>query len=321
MQAIVEDILQSINIFHTAHPHGIVVLWWATATGKSSLSVDIARAMPCEIISSDSRQIFRYMDIWTDKVSAAVRAEVPHYQIDIVNPDAFYTAGQRKKDVCELIPQIQARSKIPLIVGWTGLYIDTLYKNYSVPEVESDFDLRAKRDKLEEEEPWTLWKKLHAIDTVEAAKHHPNSTRYIIRALEIYEKTGLTKTDAAKEQPVQRPMLMIWLWREREDTNARIAKRVGEMLKWWLIEEVTSLLEKWYSPDLQSMQGIGYKETVEHLQSQWSSKPMPLSKLQELITIHTQQYAKRQRTWFRRYINDAENNPKENVEYKVYTMQ
>ena len=238
-----------------------------------------------------------------------------------------------------MIPQIQSRWKTPLIVGGTWLYVDTLYKNYSVPEVGADFDLRAKWDMMEIQEPWILRKKLFAIDPIEAKKHHPNSTRYIIRALEIFEKTGLTKTDAAKEQPVQRPILLIWLRREREDSNVRIAKRVGEMLQSWLIEEVKGLLAKWYTADLQAMHGIGYKEVVTYLESlssraKWNEDErsqekglgtrdqgwMTLEKLQELITIHTQQYAKRQRTWFKRYIADAENNPKENVVYKVYYL-
>lgn len=335
------SIIQDIQEFLKKYPNGIVVLRWATATGKSAMSVEIARTLPCEIISSDSRQFFRGMDIWTDKVSKQIRDEIPHHQIDMIDPDQFYTAGQWKQDVVNLIPEIQSRWKTPLIVGGTWLYVDTLYKNYSVPEVSADFDLRAKWDMMEIQEPWILRKKLFAIDPLEAKKHHPNSTRYIIRALEIFEKTWLTKTDAAKEQPVQWPILMIGLRRERDDSNARIAKRVWEMLQWWLIEEVKWLLEKGYSPELQSMQGIGYKEVVEYLNTnrhpewnegslEWQSNYelqitnyegwMTLSKLQELITIHTQQYAKRQRTWFKRYIADSENNPKDDVVYKVYYL-
>ncbi len=313
---ILQSICNEITNFLVQYPKGIVVVRWATATWKSSMSLDIARTLPCEIISCDSRQFFRNMDIWTDKVSKSIRTEIPHHMIDTIDPDEFYTAGQWKKDVEKLIPEIQARGKIPLIVWGTWLYIDTLYKNYSVPEVEPDFALREKREKEEQVEPGILWKRLMAIDPTEAQKHHPNSTRYIIRALEIHEKTWLTKTDAAKEQPVQRPMLMVWLWRDREDSNTRIAKRVGEMLENGLIEEVRELLDAWYSPQLQSMQGIGYKETVEYLA--WN---ISLEKLQELITIHTQQYAKRQRTWFRRYINDAEKKPKEGVAYRVYEMK
>ena len=318
---LLKKVSTDIEHFLQQYPHGIVVFWWATATGKSSLSVEFARmraqmAKPSEIISADSRQIFKYMNIGTDKVSDDILSEIPHHQINIVEPDWFYTAGAWKKDVCDLIPAIQARGNLPLIVGGTGLYIDTLYKNYSVPEVEADFELRAQREQEDLAEPWILRKRLYAIDPTEAKKHHPHSTRYIIRALEIYEKTGLTKTDAAKEQPVQWPMLMIWLWRERDDTNTRIANRVGTMIDSGLIEEVQRLLDQWYSPDLQSMQGIGYKETAEYLAWHLTRK-----QLEEQIIIHTQQYAKRQRTRFRRYISDAENNPKEGIVYKVYELE
>jgi tRNA dimethylallyltransferase len=357
------NIIHDIQDFLKVHSNGIVIIWWATATGKSSMAVELSRTLPCEIISSDSRQFFRGMDIWTDKISQTILNEIPHHQIDMINPDQFYTAWQWKQDVIKVIPEIQSRWKIPLIVGGTWLYVDTLYKNYSVPEVGADFDLRAKWDMMEIQEPWILRKKLFAIDPIEAKKHHPNSTRYIIRALEIFEKTWLTKTDAAKEQPVQRPILMIGLRRERDDSNARIAKRVWEMLQWWLIDEVKWLLAKGYTPELQSMQGIGYKEVVEYLRSQstpsfWGAaeesregqeellitnywllennsviasnnipviaskakQSMTMQQLQELITIHTQQYAKRQRTWFKRYIADAENNPKDDVVYKVYYL-
>lgn len=310
------NIIKDIQTFLVDYPKGIVVLRWATATWKSSMAIEIARQLPCELISCDSRQFFHGMNIGTDKVSQAIRDEIPHHMIDTINPNEFYTAGQWKKDVEKLIPMIQAGGKIPLIVWWTGLYIDTLYKNYSVPEVEPDFALREKREKDEQTEPGILRKRLMQIDPDEAKKHHPHSTRYIIRALEIYEKTGQTKSEAAKEQPVQWPMLMIGLWRSREDSNERIAKRVVEMVENGLIDEVKWLLAAWYSPDLQSMQGIGYKETVEYLA--WH---ISLKKLTELITIHTQQYAKRQRTWFRRYINDSEKNPKDNVVYKMYEME
>ncbi len=313
---LLKNVTIDIENFLQQYPHGIVVFWWATATGKSNLSIEFARTHACEIISSDSRQVFRHMNIGTDKISEEILKEIPHHQIDIVEPDWFYTAWTWKKDVCALIPAIQARWKLPLIVWGTGLYIDTLYKNYSVPEVSADFELRAKRDQEELEEPWILRKRLHAIDPTEALKHHPNSSRYIIRALEIHEKTGLTKTDAAKEQPVQWPMLMIGLWRNREDTNKRIASRVGTMIDSWLIDEVKWLLAQWYTPELQAMQGIWYKETISYLAWELSRE-----RLEEQIIIHTQQYAKRQRTRFRRYIDDAKNNPKQGVVYKVYELE
>jgi tRNA dimethylallyltransferase len=322
-----------IQTFLATHPNGIIVIGGATATGKSALSIAVADFFrdawgpEVEVISSDSRQFFRRMDIGTDKISAEIRARVPHHQIDIIEPDGFYTAGQWKRDVVALIPEIQGRGHIPVIVGGTGLYIDTLYKNYSVPKVTPD---RPRRDAQMAEdaaaaaawEPGLLWKRLNAIDPTEAAKHHPNSTRYIIRALEIYEKTGLTKTDAAQEQPVQRPMLIIVLRREKEDTNRRIATRVLQMLEEWLLPEVESLLAAWYDPALQSMQGIGYAEMVAFLRGDYGDDMTAEAALtlRDQIILHTQQYAKRQRTWFRRYIKDKEGVVKNGVEIEVVAL-
>lgn len=239
-----EDISHTITTFHQNNPGGVIVIRGATATGKSALSIELAEKFPVEIISADSRQIFRHMDIGTDKVSKEIREKIPHHQIDIIDPDGFYTAGQRKSDTQRLIKEIQSRGHIPLIVGGTGLYIDTIYKNFQMPEVEPDFPLREKWYAEEEAEPGILRKRLNEVDPEEAAKHHPNSSRYIVRALEIFEKTGIMKTASAHELPVEQPLLMIGLWREKEDTNRRINKRIKEMLSAGLIEEVQQLLDK-----------------------------------------------------------------------------
>lgn len=191
----------------------------------------MAEHFPVEIISADSRQIFRYMDIGTDKVSKEIREKIVHHQIDIVDPDETYTAAQWKQQTEKLIDSIIAKGKIPLIVGGTGLYIDMLYKNFEMPDIEADMPLREKWYAEEEKEPEVLRKRLQKIDPEEAQKHHPNSVRYIVRALEIYEKTGKTKTELAKELPVTHPLLMMGLWRDKEDSNMRINARIKEMLQ------------------------------------------------------------------------------------------
>lgn len=142
-----------------------------------------------EVISSDSRQIFRGMDIGTDKIPADIRGKIPHHQIDIVNPDENYTAGQRKESADKQMDAILSRRKVPFIVGGTGLYIDTIYKNFSMPECPPDPILRAELEQKEVEESGFLHRELSRIDPEEAQKLHPNSTRYLIRALEIYHKT------------------------------------------------------------------------------------------------------------------------------------
>ena len=192
--SILEDAKTTISNFKDKNPDRVVIIWWATATGKSRLSVELSDFFDMEVISSDSRQIFRKMDIGTDKISKEIREKIPHHQIDIVDPDQTYTAGEWKDDVDKEVDDILSRWKFPFIVWWTGLYIDTIYKNFSMPECAPDYALRNELEKKEAEEPWYVHKELTRIDPEEAAKLHPNSTRYIIRALEIYYKTWKTKT-------------------------------------------------------------------------------------------------------------------------------
>lgn len=309
---IMNHIIEKIKSFHQANPDGVVIIWWATATGKSSLSIELARSIPTQIISSDSRQIYKYMDIGTDKVSQEIRDEIVHHQIDIVSPSQTYTAGERKADVVKIIPQIHATWALPVIVGGTGLYIDTIYKNFSMPEVAPDESWRAEMMKHEEECPWSLWKSLDEKDPIEALKHHPNSTRYLLRALEICEKTGKTKTELAQQLPVQWPLLMVGLWREKEETNKRINARIKEMVAWWLLDEVQWLIDHGYTIENTAMNGIWYKEVVWYFQGEYGQE-----KMVELLKRNTHRYAKRQRSWFRRYIAEGIQTPKDKVQYEV----
>ena len=292
-----------------------IIIRWATATWKSKLSLLLSDFFDIEIISADSRQIFRWMDIWTDKVPLQRREKIPHYQIDIVNPDETYTAWQRKFDAENEVEEIIWRWKTPVIVWWTWLYIDTIYKNFQMPECPPNYEYRDELQKKEDCEPGYVYKLLQQIDPDEANKLHQNATRYIIRALEIYHETGKTKTELFLHQPVRHPLLMLWLRREKDETNMRINARIKEMLKNWLVDEVKWLLDKWYSPSLQSMQGIGYKEVVGYIQWEYDYDTM-----EELLRKNTHYLAKKQRTWFRRYIAEWIQTPRENVEYQVYHL-
>jgi len=315
----IEDIVQEakheIELFRSKHPNGVVVIWWATATGKSKLSIVLSQYFDTEIISADSRQIFRYMDIGTDKVPDEILAKISHHQINIVNPDETYTSGQRKNDVYKIIPDILARKKIPMIVGGTWLYIDTVYKNFSMPDIPPDMQLRDELFAKEEITPGILHQELTKVDPEEASKLHPKSTRYIVRALEIYYKSGKKKTDTFISQAPAWPLLMLGLRREKEDTNKKINARVREMLKWWLVEEVEWLLKKWYKKTLQSMQWIGYKEVIEYIEWRCSYKDMESN-----IMITTHQLAKKQRSRFRRYIAESIQSQRDNVTYKVWKL-
>lgn len=304
-----------ISDFKKENPNWIVIIRWATATGKSKLSILLSEFFDTEIISADSRQIFKYMDIGTDKVSKEIREKVPHHQIDIIRPDQQYTAWQRQYDTNTIIEDILKRKKLPMIVGGTGLYIDTIYKNFTMPDAQPDPKLREELFKKEESDPWFLHRELTKIDPEEAGKIHPKSTRYLVRALEIYHTTGEKKSETFLPQKVKWPILMIGLRREKEETNKKINARIKEMLKEGLIKEVQWLLEKWYSTNLQSMQGIGYKETVEYIQGKCN-----LEKLEENLKRATHHLAKKQRSRFRRYIAEGKVNPKKNVTYKVFGL-
>ena len=306
-----KKVKDKIQKFIDKNPDGVVFIVGPTASWKTKLSVELINSwINWEIISADSRQIFRYMDIWTDKISKQIREQIPHYLIDFLEPDQFYTAWDWKKDALKYVDKIKSNWKIPFIVGWTGLYTDTIYKNYSLPDAEPDFEFRKKLYEMEEKEPWILWKKLNEVDPEEASKNHPNSVRYIVRALEIYEKTGQPKSVVCRSQPVPFPILMIIKWADKEVANPKINARIKEMFQIWLVEEVKKLLDMWYNESHQSLQSIWYKEIIPYIRWKYS-----LETAKENLKKNTHRYAKKQRTFFRRYLMDMRANPKENVEY------
>jgi tRNA dimethylallyltransferase len=189
IEDIVLDVKDCCQKFLSEFSDWTIIIRWATATWKSKLSLLLSDFFPVEIISADSRQIFRWMDIWTDKVPLEYREKIKHYQIDIVNPDETYTAWQRKFDVENDVEKILWHKNHPIIVWWTWLYIDTIYKNFQMPECAPNYEYRDELQKKENLVPWYVYRLLQEIDPEEASKLHPNATRYIIRALEIYHET------------------------------------------------------------------------------------------------------------------------------------
>ncbi len=313
---ILPDVLERIKQFRSEYPDGIVILWWATATGKTGLSVQIGKQLPVEIISSDSRQVYRGMDIGTDKIMPAQQEGIPHRWLDLVDPDESFTAGERKVYALLHCQQILQRNNIPLIVWGTGLYIDMLYRNYMMPDIAPQRERRATMMHHEEQQPWWLYQELMRLDPDEAQKHHAHSHRYLLRALEICHFTGKTKTEQSWEQPVPYPILLLWLRRDKESTNKLINARINQLVDQWLVTEVQWLLDAWYSHDCQAMQGIGYKEIIGYLHWEyWFDKAI------EHLKRNTHHLAKKQRTRFRRYLTDARCNPKERVVYKTYMLE
>lgn len=316
-----------VETYKKADPETVFVMYGPTATGKTSLSIALAEYLDGEIISADSRQIYTGMDIGTDKIDLSLRQKVPHFAIDIVPPDQLYTAWQWQMDTKQWIDEIQSRGHTAMIVGGTGLYIDTIYRNMTMPpSVPPQRERRYELEALEKETPWYCRALLSSVDPETAVQLHPNATRFIIRALEIYEQTGIPKSQLVHENPVDHPLVMISLTRSVETANALIAQRVGEMLDRGLIAEVQWLLDEGYASSLASMQGIGYKQTIQWLEQkakggkEEKEEKGELSELQDSIILASVQYAKRQRTWFRRYAKDAVSAPRKSVSYVSVDM-
>lgn len=313
MQIISESI---INVFK---PWQLPIIYGQTATGKTRLSLELVKKMrslykkDVEIISADSRQVYRYMDIGTDKIGLDIRNQIIHHQIDIINPDQTYTAGQWQTDVYRIIDEIIWRGNIPMIVWGTGLYIDTIVFNFNMGICEPDREFRKSLEAYVREHGeisqlgttlipdfpsgWQLlWNMLHEVDPIEAMKHHPSSDRFIIRALEIYHKTGVPKSQLVTKQSPKYPLLLIDLQQDVQIGNYMIDRRLEQMIDQGLVTEVQWLLDTWYSRDLASMKTIDYKQTVQYIDGELSYEEYI-----KALQIINHQLAKKQRTWFRRY--------------------
>ncbi len=279
-----------------AKPKTIVILG-PTGVGKSEAAVRVAERIGGEIVSADSRQVYRGMDIGTAKPGPALRNRVAHHLIDIVSPDAVFSAGKFRELAGETVRDILRRGKFPLIVGGTGLYLRALLTGlWEGPR--ADWRLR---DRLEAEEmergPGYLHEKLKSLDPEAAARIHPRDRSKTMRALEVFLLTGVALTRHHRAVPAglpQLPALWIGLSRDRKDLYERINLRVGEMMRAGMLAEVRRLVKAGYSPALPSMRGLGYRQLVGYLKGRYT-----LERAVELIRRDTRRYAKRQLTWFR----------------------
>ncbi|HDD35590.1 MAG TPA: tRNA (adenosine(37)-N6)-dimethylallyltransferase MiaA [Candidatus Desulfofervidus auxilii] len=275
----------------------IVILTGPTGVGKTALSLYLAKRFDAEIINADSMQIYRYMDIGTAKPSLEERKTVPHHLIDIKNPDEDYDAAQYRRDADLAIKDILSRGKHTLIVGGTMLYLKVLTKGL-FPAPPPNKDLRQNLFKIAEEKgrQW-LYEKLKGIDPETARRIKPNDIIRIIRAIEIYELTGRPISWHQKQHNFsERPYdyLKICLFRPREELYQRIEKRVEKMFTQGIIEEVKNLLRMGYTPQLKSMQSIGYRHVIAYLQGK-----QDLGETKRVFKRDTRRYAKRQLSWFR----------------------
>lgn len=277
----------------------IIIITGPTASGKTKLSIDIAKQFNGEIISADSIQIYKEANIGSAKVTHEEMQNIPHHLINICNPADSFSAGQFVELARKLIIEITKKGKLPIIVGGTGLYISSLLYPLSTTAKRNE-QLRKELEQLREREGQiALYNKLKEIDSITAMKIHPNQTDRIIRAIEIYYETGIKKSQLIKSQQSDYDYLLLIISGEREDIYKKINERVDKMINNGLIEEVENLVKKYHlTNENQLMQGIGYKETLMYLNNEISKE-----ELAELIKQRTRNYAKRQLTWFKKMPN------------------
>ncbi len=279
----------------------VLVLIGPTAIGKTAFSFEINELFTCEIISMDSMQVYKYMDIGTAKPTKEELSQVPHHLIDIITPDKQYNAACFVRDCVEAIKAINGRGNIPLVTGGTGLYLSSLinglFENIKVKD-----EVRAGlQEQLDSKGLSFLHTELCRLDSVSGERVHPNDKQRVLRGLEIFYSTDIpwsTHLATQKNNPPAvsfKKMLQIGLTCDRELLYKRIEHRCQIMLKEGLIEEVEKLREMGYKPESSPMQSIGYRHANQLIDGIWSNEEMVAN-----LSRDTRRYAKRQMTWFRR---------------------
>lgn len=275
----------------------IIVLVGATATGKTAVSLPLAHMMDAEIISADSRQVYRYMDIGTAKPTAEERAAVPHYCVDIRNPDEEYNAGIYGDEARAAVTRIMARGKNVIVVGGSGLYVQSLVDGFfEGPPADPEFRERAE-ERLRQEGLGALLDELGRVDPVTRARIDVTKPRRVIRALEVYHTTGSPISALQLERKVEIPFtpLLYGLAVERSELYRRIEERCDRMLDGGLEGEATALEARGYAPSLNALNTVGYAEVFAYRRGAIGREEML-----RLFKQNSRRYAKRQGTWFRK---------------------
>lgn len=276
----------------------VIVICGPTASGKTALSIQLAKRINGEIVSADSMQIYKDMDIGTAKPSPEEMDGVKHYLIDNVSPTIRYSVANYKKDALCAIQEIIEKNKTPIIVGGTGLYVDSLVNGIEYDDIEIDLEYRKELDKIADEKGLKeLYAEAMQIDPVAMEKISQNDKKRIFRVLEIYHSTGKTKTQQeieSREKDNPYDFAVFGITMDREKIYERINERVDIMIEQGLVDEVKSLMTK-YDKLPTAIQGLGYKEVVSYLNNECTYEEMI-----DTIKQETRRYAKRQLTWFRR---------------------
>jgi tRNA dimethylallyltransferase len=277
----------------------LVAVVGRTAVGKSALGIELCERLGGEIVTADSRQVYRLMDIGTDKPDAAAQSRVPHHMIDLVMPDEPYTLADYQSGAYATIDDIHSRSRVPFLVGGTPLYTNAVLEGWSIPRVAPDLELRGSLEREAEEiGSEALHARLRERDPAAAERILPSNTRRIIRALEVIETTGLPISEQQRKEPPPYRTLVILLDCERDELYRRIDRRVDGQIERGLVEEVAHLHSLGYPFDLPSMSGLGYRQIGAYLQGRAT-----LGEAVQRIKWDTHAFARHQGNWFRRLPN------------------
>ena len=276
----------------------VIVICGPTASGKTALSIELAKQIHGEIVSCDSMQIYQDMNIGTAKPTPEEMQGIQHYLIGYVSPEQRYSVADYKADAKKAIKEIIEKGKMPIVVGGTGLYLDSLIYEIEYQDIQLDEEYRKKlEEEVEEKGLEALYERAKQIDAIAIEKISPNDKKRILRILEIYHATGKTKTEQeieSRKKEVEYDYKVYALDWDRQTLYDRINKRVDMMIEQGLIEEVKQILDK-YDTFPTAMQGLGYKEVVDYLKGNLTKEEMI-----EKIKMESRRYAKRQLTWFRK---------------------
>lgn len=271
------------------------VLTGPTATGKTQLSIEIALRYGGEVISADSMQVYRGMDIGTAKPSVEERRGVPHHLVDILDPDEPFSVADFQRAARECVYAIASRGRLPMLVGGTALYIRALIDDYYFPEAPADAQIRSQlRDIAQRSGTTALHRMLAEVDPESAGRIHPNDEKRLIRALEVYRVTGRPMSSFPRSTGFNPDLLVVGLDMPRDEMYRRIDARVDDMVERGLVQEVEGLIRKGYSDRLFPMRSLGYREIGDYLFGRTT-----LGESLRLFKRNTRHFARRQLTWFR----------------------
>lgn len=275
----------------------VIVIAGPTASGKTELAIAVAQKIHAEIISADSRQCYRYMDIGTAKPTPEQRRSVVHHLVDILDPDQEFSAGHFARQARELIGRLRRQNSNAVVAGGSGMYITALLDGFFTRQVSDKALQAALKQQAAKEGPRALYRRLQEVDPERAAELHANDVHRIVRALEVYYATGIPISQLRRQPrvPAPFPFKLFGISWPRQVLYQRIEARVDWMLRAGLQREVEQLLARGYSPELNALQTLGYREMIQYLRGELSYEETVA-----LIKQHTRNFAKRQLTWFRR---------------------